>query len=598
MPQHRRLATQVAKTASNRTFLNNIYSYDPVGNITALASDINLDHTGQPGGATEYTFGYDDLHQLTASTGLFDKKLGTTFRNQYTLSLTYDEIHNITRKNQRAFRKSRTSGAETPNTPLTYNAAYTYGNAAKPHSVTRIGPMQGTRSFDYLYDANGNQAGYNLTNSGVTRRMIWDEENRLQQVTENTGQVTTLKYGDGDTRVSKRGDGGETLYVNEWYTSGLGRSMKHVFAGTQRVASKQQNPPATGPGGQVEINQYFYHTDHLGTTSAVTDRVGQVWQNITYFPFGEEWVQEGTNNSTIPFRFTGKEFDEETRLSYYGARYYDPRTSVWQSPDPALGRYLNVSKSTYSVPRQIIDWRANVQGIGRGGIFEPKNLSFASYSHQSSLNVKDPDGQIAETVVDLVLIGYDVVVLIREPSWENAIALGLDVAGAATPGGTGFGPAYRAAKSVNNAADATKTADKASDAAEAGNKAADAAKSTDGPQYVYREGSATPSNMTPRAKDDAGLSVNVNPLPGKNQVIDTSKLDKLCAVCDNQATGHVSIYPPNRNEIDPNTGFFAVDKDKMDDWMKSRDTNTDANMHPLTRELKDAIVGTTKGPAQ
>jgi hypothetical protein len=42
----------------------------------------------------------------------------------------------------------------------------------------------------------------------------------------------------------------------------------------------------------------------------------------------------------LPFRFTGKELDEETGLYYYGARYLDPRVSRWLSADPAMGDYI------------------------------------------------------------------------------------------------------------------------------------------------------------------------------------------------------------------------------------------------------------------
>ncbi|TWI78860.1 RHS repeat-associated protein [Treponema putidum] len=42
----------------------------------------------------------------------------------------------------------------------------------------------------------------------------------------------------------------------------------------------------------------------------------------------------------LPFRFTGKELDEETGLYYYGARYLDPKYSRWLSGDPALGEYI------------------------------------------------------------------------------------------------------------------------------------------------------------------------------------------------------------------------------------------------------------------
>ncbi|MDX5405751.1 MAG: hypothetical protein LPK11_01750 [Chromatiaceae bacterium] len=94
---------------------------------------------------------------------------------------------------------------------------------------------------------------------------------------------------------------------------------------------------------------------------------------------------------------------------------------------------------------------------------------------------------------------------------------------------------------------------------------------------VYRGGSGTPTNLTPRAKDTTGLSGNVNPMPGKNQVIDTSKLDKLCAVCDNAKTGHVSIKPK--------------DMSQMQGWIDSRGSGT---AHPLTQELMDAVVDQVK----
>jgi RHS repeat-associated protein len=47
-----------------------------------------------------------------------------------------------------------------------------------------------------------------------------------------------------------------------------------------------------------------------------------------------------------PYLFTAKEFDEETGLYYFGARYYDPRTSVWQNVDPILGDYLDPGPGT------------------------------------------------------------------------------------------------------------------------------------------------------------------------------------------------------------------------------------------------------------
>ena len=45
-------------------------------------------------------------------------------------------------------------------------------------------------------------------------------------------------------------------------------------------------------------------------------------------------------DDNTPFRFTGKERDAETGLNYYGARYLDPKVSLWLSTDPAMGEYI------------------------------------------------------------------------------------------------------------------------------------------------------------------------------------------------------------------------------------------------------------------
>src|SRR5262249_3628684 len=161
----------------------------------------------------------------------------------------------------------------------------------------------------------------------------WDEDNRMQALADN-GQTTTFKYDDDTTRVVKRGPGGETLYVNPWYVAAPGRNNKHVFAGTTRIATKLEMPPMSQPARQptppaptspTEKFRFFYHPDHLGSTSYVTDETGEVYQHLEYFPFGEAWVDESSNDGTIPYRFTGQEWDAETGLYYYGARYYDPR---------------------------------------------------------------------------------------------------------------------------------------------------------------------------------------------------------------------------------------------------------------------------------
>ena len=199
----------------------------------------------------------------------------------------------------------------------------------------------------------------------------------MQSVTDSSAQPTTFKYDDGTNRVVKKGAGGETLYINPWYVAALGRNSKQIFAGTTRIATKLEQFPSgegygTGAKNLTEVYQYFYHPDHLGSTGFATDATGEVYQHLEYFPFGETWVDEVSDDTRVPYRFTGQEFDEETKLYYYGARYYDPRTSVWQNPDPALGKYLGDGKAGFGILSLATNWRTHLTGPGRGGAFDRK----------------------------------------------------------------------------------------------------------------------------------------------------------------------------------------------------------------------------------
>ena len=84
-------------------------------------------------------------------------------------------------------------------------------------------------------------------------------------------------------------------------------------------------------GDAYENLQFYYHADHLGSTSYITNLDGEVVQHVEYVPFGEVFIEERNNKWNTPYLFNAKEFDEETGLYYYGARYYDPRLSVWIS---------------------------------------------------------------------------------------------------------------------------------------------------------------------------------------------------------------------------------------------------------------------------
>jgi len=60
----------------------------------------------------------------------------------------------------------------------------------------------------------------------------------------------------------------------------------------------------------------------------------------------EVLFEKHSSSFSSPYLFNGKELDRETNLSYYGARYYDLKTSFWLSTDlfkekyPSFGSYI------------------------------------------------------------------------------------------------------------------------------------------------------------------------------------------------------------------------------------------------------------------
>ncbi|PZR20391.1 MAG: hypothetical protein DI539_10955 [Flavobacterium psychrophilum] len=127
---------------------------------------------------------------------------------------------------------------------------------------------------------------------------------------------------------------------------------------------------------------YFYHPDHLGTSTFLTDINGELYQFFINLPFGETMAEQHslTADYATPYKFNGKELDSETGLYYYGARYYDPRASIWLSTDPLMEKFPNVNPYVYCYqnPINIID-PTGMAGVGPGedeGCIDPpkKNL--------------------------------------------------------------------------------------------------------------------------------------------------------------------------------------------------------------------------------
>ena len=88
------------------------------------------------------------------------------------------------------------------------------------------------------------------------------------------------------------------------------------------------------PNDTTKEETFFYHSDHLGSTSYITDDKANITQYDAYLPYGELLVDEHSSSEDLPYKFNGKQFDDETGLYYYGARYMNPMASIWYGVDP------------------------------------------------------------------------------------------------------------------------------------------------------------------------------------------------------------------------------------------------------------------------
>ena len=101
------------------------------------------------------------------------------------------------------------------------------------------------------------------------------------------------------------------------------------------------------PNDTTKEETFFYHSDHLGSTSYITDDHANITQYDAYLPYGELLVDEHSSSEDLPYKFNGKQFDEETGLYYYGARYLNPMASIWYGVDPLTEKYLNIGSYVY-----------------------------------------------------------------------------------------------------------------------------------------------------------------------------------------------------------------------------------------------------------
>ena len=197
--------------------------------------------------------------------------------------------------------------------------------------------------------------------------------------------VPTMKGAYGDPENTKRGYNSiiDTLGNHDvpqgWIQTPKPNTTPNTNPGPPVSWNDPSNPddPQTGygyiPNDTTKEETFFYHSDHLGSTSYITDDKANITQYDAYLPYGELLVDEHSSSEDLPYKFNGKQFDEETGLYYYGARYMNPMTSLWYGVDPLTEKYPSISGYIYCAgnPVKFID----IQGLDLRKVTVPANKS-------------------------------------------------------------------------------------------------------------------------------------------------------------------------------------------------------------------------------
>jgi RHS repeat-associated protein len=204
-------------------------------------------------------------------------------------------------------------------------------------STNQLNTSQG-----FAYDAAGD-----LTTdvSGLYKRYYaWDAEGRLTQVTDSGGNTTTSYV------YNALGQEVELKTVGGW-------QLEQVFDPQgQRVGyyspGNSQWLLAYVPWRGRELAKYawstyfnFFHPNPLGSAAISTDQTGTVDDDILFYPWGQIWLNAGSNTYDTHFAgiHAGLQGSNLMDFSMYEApyRFYAPNPGRWHSPDPLAGDITN-----------------------------------------------------------------------------------------------------------------------------------------------------------------------------------------------------------------------------------------------------------------
>ncbi|MEZ7747386.1 RHS repeat-associated core domain-containing protein, partial [Prevotella jejuni] len=229
----------------------------------------------------------------------------------------------------------------------------------------RVASRIGTGLFNNVYGRNGSYVTAGQQDYAERMNQIQKQKETYYKQQGIAPGVPTMKGAYGDPENTKRGYNSiiDTLGNHDvpqgWIQTPRPNTTPNTNPGPPVSWNDPSNPddPQAGygyiPNDTTKEETFFYHSDHLGSTSYITDDHANITQYDAYLPYGELLVDEHSSSEDLPYKFNGKQFDEETGLYYYGARYMDPKISMWLGVDPLMEKYPNVTGYCYTMDNPI-----------------------------------------------------------------------------------------------------------------------------------------------------------------------------------------------------------------------------------------------------
>ena len=233
----------------------------------------------------------------------------------------------------------------------------------------RIASRIGTGLFNNVYGRNGSYVTAGQQDYAERMNQIQKQKEAYYKEQGIAPGVPTMKGAYGDPENTGVGynvvltELGNHDVPQGWIQTPRPNTTPNTNPGPPISWNDPTNPddPQAGygyiPNDTTKEETFFYHSDNLGSTSYITDDKANITQYDAYLPYGELLVDEHCSSEDLPYKFNGKQFDEETGLYYYGARYMNPVTSLWYGVDPLAEKYKSIGAYVYcsANPIRLID---------------------------------------------------------------------------------------------------------------------------------------------------------------------------------------------------------------------------------------------------